>query len=96
MKLRHFLTLKDLSKSELLQVISKASEFKDAHHNNLQSKVLDGKVLAMIFEKSSTRTRVSFEAGISHLGRLWDFFGMLLGVSWAPLGHLLDAPCLKL
>ena len=68
MKLRHFLTLKDLSKTELLQVISKASEFKEAHHNNSQSKVLDGKVLAMIFEKASTRTRVSFEAGMAQLG----------------------------
>jgi ornithine carbamoyltransferase len=68
MAVRHFLTLHDLSPSELNQVIDSAIALKKAHRENTQQSVLAGKVLAMIFEKSSTRTRVSFEAGMAQLG----------------------------
>jgi len=68
MTVRHFLTLHDLSPNELNQVIDSAIALKKAHHENTQQPVLSGKVLAMIFEKSSTRTRVSFEAGMAQLG----------------------------
>ena len=64
MTVRHFLTLRDLTASELNQVIDSAIAMKAAHQKNRQEPVLKGKVLAMIFEKSSTRTRVSFEAGM--------------------------------
>jgi ornithine carbamoyltransferase len=65
---RHFLTLMDLSPNELKGVIQRAIELKQQHRNETAKKTLDGKVLGMIFEKSSTRTRVSFEAGIAQLG----------------------------
>lgn len=65
---RHFLTLLDLSPTELKTVIRRAIELKQQHRNETAKKTLDGKVLGMIFEKSSTRTRVSFEAGIAQLG----------------------------
>lgn len=65
---RHFLTLLDLSPKELKAVIQRASELKQQHRSETAKKTLDGKVLGMIFEKSSTRTRVSFEAGIAQLG----------------------------
>lgn len=65
---RHFLTLLDLSPTELKTVIQRAIELKQQHRNETAKKTLDGKVLGMIFEKSSTRTRVSFEAGIAQLG----------------------------
>ena len=68
MAVRHFLTLHDLSPAELNQVIDSAIALKKAHSENTQQAVLAGKVLAMIFEKSSTRTRVSFEAGMAQLG----------------------------
>ncbi len=65
--MRHFLTLKDFSRDELLEILSLASEIK-ATYGKRRSTHLDGKTLGMIFEKSSTRTRVSFEAGIYQLG----------------------------
>ena len=68
MAVRHFLTLHDLTPDELNQVIDSAIALKKAHRENTQQPVLAGKVLAMIFEKSSTRTRVSFEAGMAQLG----------------------------
>ena len=68
MAVRHFLTLQDLSPTELHQVVESAIALKKAHRAGTQQPVFAGKVLAMIFEKSSTRTRVSFEAGMAQLG----------------------------
>jgi ornithine carbamoyltransferase len=68
MTTRHFLTLHDLSTDEINQVIDLAIELKAAHRESRQEPVFAGKVLGMIFEKSSTRTRVSFEAGMAQLG----------------------------
>ncbi len=65
---RHFLTLLDLSPEELRSIIRRASELKRLRRAGEPHATLRGKVLAMIFEKSSTRTRVSFEAGMSQLG----------------------------
>lgn len=68
MALRHFLTLRDLSSAELERIISRAQELKKLQHNQEVYQPFVGKVLGMIFEKSSTRTRVSFESGISQFG----------------------------
>ena len=68
MAIRHFLTLRDLSPTELNQVIHMAIEMKAANREGRQDPIFAGKVLGMIFEKSSTRTRVSFEAGMAQLG----------------------------
>ncbi|WP_114416483.1 ornithine carbamoyltransferase [Marinospirillum perlucidum] len=68
MSVRHFLTLSDLSPQELERVIQRAIELKRRHKAGLLDEPLKNKVLAMIFEKSSTRTRVSFEAGMAQLG----------------------------
>jgi len=68
MSKRHFLTLLDLSSDELNIIIERAIALKKARRNGTASKTLDGKVLGMIFEKSSTRTRVSFESGMCQLG----------------------------
>jgi ornithine carbamoyltransferase len=68
MSTRHFLTLHDLSSDEIHQVIDLAIALKAAHREGRQKPVFAGKVLGMIFEKSSTRTRVSFEAGMAQLG----------------------------
>lgn len=65
---RHFLTLTDMHPSELRGLIARASELKRMQHARKLHTPLQGRVLAMIFEKSSTRTRVSFEAGMAQLG----------------------------
>ncbi len=68
MLVRHFLTLKDLSPEELTALIKRAAEFREMRHNGELFQPFRGRVLAMIFEKASTRTRVSFEAGMAQLG----------------------------
>ena len=65
---RHFLTLMDLSPDELRAVIHRASELKKMQHNGVIYRPFVGRTLAMIFEKSSTRTRVSFETGMGQFG----------------------------
>lgn len=65
---RHFLTLKDLSSEELKQLLSRATELKKIHREGTVYEPLKNRVLAMIFEKSSTRTRVSFESGMAQFG----------------------------
>jgi len=66
--MRHFLTLKDFSKEEILEMIELAIKIKkEAKAKNYVSYLKD-QTLGMIFEKSSTRTRVSFEVGIHQLG----------------------------
>lgn len=65
---RHFLSLRDLSADELNRLINRAIELKSMHHRGEVYQPFKGKVLGMIFEKSSTRTRVSFEAGMAQLG----------------------------
>ena len=65
---RHFLRLSDLSKSEHLQLIDRAIELKHLQLENVPHETRKRKTLAMIFELSSTRTRVSFETGIAQLG----------------------------
>ncbi|MGI9229878.1 MAG: ornithine carbamoyltransferase [Gammaproteobacteria bacterium] len=65
---RHFLTLKDLSRPELLALLEDAIALKAGAARGQTDDSLSGKVLAMIFEKSSTRTRVAFETAMAQLG----------------------------
>lgn len=66
--MRHFLTLNDFSKDEIIEILNLAFEIKkEAKARNFEPYLKDQK-LAMIFEKSSTRTRVSFEVGMNELG----------------------------
>jgi len=66
--MRHFLTLKDFTKEELLEMITLAQKIKSQKKSNTFVPYMQNQTLGMIFEKSSTRTRVSFEAGIYQLG----------------------------
>jgi len=66
--MRDFLTLKDLTSLELEQLIARAIELKRMHKAGEIYQPLKNKVLAMIFEKSSTRTRVSFESAMIQFG----------------------------
>ena len=65
---RHFLTLTDLTPDELGYLIQRAIELKTMLRNGQNHEPLKGKTLGMIFEKSSTRTRVSFEVAMTHFG----------------------------
>ncbi len=66
MSSRHFLSLMDLSPDEIRGIISRASELKAAGRS--APKTLSGYTMAMVFEKSSTRTRTSFDIGMTQLG----------------------------
>ena len=66
--MRHFLTLKDFTKEEILEIIELGLEIKKDLKAGVYKKELEMQTLAMIFEKSSTRTRVSFETGMFQLG----------------------------
>lgn len=68
MSVRHFLTLNSLNRDELLSIINRASVLKKQFQQKNFETTLNNRVLGMIFEKSSTRTRVSFEAGMAQLG----------------------------
>jgi ornithine carbamoyltransferase len=66
--LEHLLTMNDLSAEDLKELIEDAVQMKHQQKNRVPHPHLQGKTLGMIFEKSSTRTRVSFEVGMTQLG----------------------------
>ncbi len=65
---RHFLSLLDYTKDELRELLERAKSLKKQQKTGKKHHSLEGKTLAMVFEKSSTRTRVSFEVGMYQLG----------------------------
>ncbi len=66
--MKHFLALHDFTQAQLLAMLTLAREMKEKQKKGIAHRVLDGKSVALIFEKSSTRTRVSFEVGVWQLG----------------------------
>jgi ornithine carbamoyltransferase len=66
--MRHFVDLTDWSSEEIKQLLDLARQLKNQWKSGGNQPVLKGKVLAMIFQKPSLRTRVSFEVGMQHLG----------------------------
>ena len=66
--MKHLLKLKDLTSDEIFGILNLADQLKYERKNNVKHPYLEGKKLGMIFLKSSTRTRVSFEAGMYELG----------------------------
>lgn len=66
--MKHLLKLLDLSAEEIMELLNIADQLKYEHRNGIPHRRLEGKTLAMIFQKSSTRTRVSFESGMYQLG----------------------------
>jgi ornithine carbamoyltransferase len=83
LKGRDFLRVADWSRDELLACLDLADRLKEAHARGDDHRLLDGRTLGMIFQKPSTRTRVSFEAGIAQLGGI----GLYLSAGDLQLGR---------
>ena len=66
--MKHLLKLMDLSEKEIIEILNLADQLKYEKKNGIEHHILKGKTLGLIFEKSSTRTRVSFEVGMYDLG----------------------------
>lgn len=66
--MKHLLKMLDLSKEEIIEILNLADQLKYENKNGIEHHHLKGKTLGMIFQKSSTRTRVSFETGMYQLG----------------------------
>ncbi|EMA40880.1 ornithine carbamoyltransferase [Halobiforma nitratireducens] len=72
---RHFLEIDDVSTDELRAILDRADEYKRAQADGQDHEDLEGQTLGMIFQKPSTRTRVSFETGLTQLGGHAVFLG---------------------
>ena len=66
--MNHLLKLMDLTEKDIVEILNTADQLKYEKKNGIKHHILEGKTLGMIFEKSSTRTRVSFEVGMYDLG----------------------------
>ncbi len=77
--MRNLITLADLSSGEIERIFAISEDLKSKHAKGLREALLPGRVMALLFEKPSLRTRVSFEAGISHLGGNSLFLGEEVG-----------------
>lgn len=81
--MKHLLKLQDLSKEELIEILDLADDLKYKQKNGIKHDYLKGKTLGMIFTKSSTRTRVSFDTGIYQLGG----YGLLITDKESQIGR---------
>ena len=104
MSARHFLSLLDCTPQELERLVRRASELKDLRKRGVLFEPLKGRVLGMIFEKASTRTRLSFEAGMIQLGGQAIFLsprdtqlgrGEPIGDSAIVMSRMLDAVMIR-
>jgi len=91
--MRNLITLADLSAAEVERVFSITEDLKSKYARGLREPLLPGRVMALLFEKQSLRTRVSFQAGMTHLGGSSMFLGPEVGFgrreSLADFGHVL-------
>jgi ornithine carbamoyltransferase len=92
--MRNLITLADLSRSEIDHIFSITEDLKTKYLKGLREPLLPGRVMALLFEKQSLRTRVSLEAGMAHLGGNTLFLGSDVGFgrreSMADFGRVLS------
>ncbi|HLA85382.1 MAG TPA: ornithine carbamoyltransferase [Thermoguttaceae bacterium] len=77
--MRHLITLADITSGELECIFSIAEDLKSKFERGLRESILPGRTVALLFEKQSLRTRVSFEAGMAHLGGSAMYLGEDVG-----------------
>src|SRR5262245_26594417 len=75
MTMKHFLDLLDLDADDIQELLKSAARLKAAHLRGRRTPLLNGRVLGLIFEKPSLRTRVSFETAMAQLGGTSVFLG---------------------
>jgi ornithine carbamoyltransferase len=81
--MKHFLHLIDLSADELSSLLAESARLKAAHERRIPAHTLAGRVVALVFEKPSLRTRVSFESGVAQLGGTSLYLpGNEVGLGW--------------
>jgi ornithine carbamoyltransferase len=81
--MKHFLHLIDLTADELSNLLAESARLKAAHERRIPSHTLAGRVVALVFEKPSLRTRVSFESGVAQLGGTSLYLpGNEVGLGW--------------
>src|SRR5215210_7766183 len=81
--MKHFLNLIDYTADELAGLLTEACRLKEAHARRIPSHSLSGRVVGLVFEKPSLRTRVSFEAGVAQLGGTSLYLpGNEVGLGW--------------
>src|SRR5215218_9998030 len=81
--MKHFLNLIDLTRDDLSHLLTEAARLKAAHARGIPTRTLAGKVVGLVFEKPSLRTRVSFESGVAQLGGTSLYLpGNEVGLGW--------------
>src|SRR5215204_1352859 len=102
--MKHFLNLIDLTGDELNSLLTEAARLKDAHARRIRAHSLTGRVVGLVFEKPSLRTRVSFESGVAQLGGTSLYLpGNEVGLGWREtladfsrtVSHYVDALVLR-
>lgn len=102
--MRHFLNLIDFSRDELCTLLAESARLKAAHARGVPTRSLAGKVVGLVFEKPSLRTRVSFESGVAQLGGTSLYLpGNEVGLGWREshadfsrtIGQYIDALVLR-
>src|SRR3954469_17116482 len=102
--MKHLLNLIDLTTDELSGLLAEAARLKDAHARGVPGRSLAGRVVGLVFEKPSLRTRVSFESGVAQLGGTALYLpGNEVGLGWREshadfartIGQYLDALVLR-
>ena len=102
--MKHFLNLIDLTRDELTGLLAESVRLKAAHARGIPTRSLVGKVVGLVFEKPSLRTRVSFESGVAQLGGTALYLpGNEVGLGWREshadfartIGQYIDALVLR-
>jgi ornithine carbamoyltransferase len=102
--MKHFLNLIDLTREELDSLLTEAVRLKEAHARRIPAHSLTGRVVGLVFEKPSLRTRVSFESGVAQLGGTALYLpGNEVGLGWREsladfartVSHYVDALVLR-
>jgi ornithine carbamoyltransferase len=102
--MKHFLNLIDLTRDELCNLLAEAARLKDSHARRIPTPTLAGRVVGLVFEKPSLRTRVSFESGVAQLGGTSLYLpGNEVGLGWREsladfartVSHYIDALVLR-